>query len=201
MTIDDVFNNFRTIPTELRVLFDEWLEYQKRTGISVFCCDDQEYSLLYNLALLPQVQDILELGPGAGCSTMCFINALNLKGYGSITSVDILPEEALKVVNDRARFTRFEGNTNAFFGQCTEKYDLIFVDADHSTLQSEKDIENALKFLNPNGIIACHDLINIDGNGTRWGTDIQQHVPRQANAHRKACKLIEDIGHGMGLIY
>ena len=36
-------------------------------------------------------------------------------------------------------------------------FDIIFIDADKHYSQVKKDIENALKFLNPNGVVLLHD--------------------------------------------
>jgi len=40
----------------------------------------------------------------------------------------------------------------------TDKYDIIFIDGLHQDYQVYKDIINALKHLNENGIILCHDM-------------------------------------------
>jgi hypothetical protein len=44
-----------------------------------------------------------------------------------------------------------------FFAQNVETFDLIFIDGLHIFKQVYIDIENALKALNPNGYIICHD--------------------------------------------
>lgn len=44
-----------------------------------------------------------------------------------------------------------------FFKNNTEKFDLIFVDGDHSYQQVKKDVENALNAITPNGMVVMHD--------------------------------------------
>ena len=39
-----------------------------------------------------------------------------------------------------------------------EQFDLVFVDGDHSKEQVEKDIDNSLKRLLPNGTVVLHDM-------------------------------------------
>ena len=47
--------------------------------------------------------------------------------------------------------------SDTFFAQNDETFDLIFIDGLHIFEQVYRDIENALKVLNPNGYIICHD--------------------------------------------
>lgn len=51
----------------------------------------------------------------------------------------------------------FTGNTDAFFEQNQEKFDLIFIDDWHDQEQVMKDIDNAFKCLNAKGIVIVHD--------------------------------------------
>ena len=44
-----------------------------------------------------------------------------------------------------------------FFKSNKEKFDLIFIDGDHSCRQVLRDVENSIKFLNQDGIILMHD--------------------------------------------
>jgi len=48
--------------------------------------------------------------------------------------------------------------SDEFFKRNSVKFDLIFVDGDHSHKQSQKDVENALNCLAPNGVIVMHDV-------------------------------------------
>jgi predicted O-methyltransferase YrrM len=42
--------------------------------------------------------------------------------------------------------------------QTSERYDLIFLDGDHSTLAVYREISAALSILNPHGLIVLHDF-------------------------------------------
>ena len=48
-------------------------------------------------------------------------------------------------------------NTDDFFLQNTEMFDIVFIDADHSFESVKKDFENALLVLSEFGIIIIHD--------------------------------------------
>lgn len=43
-----------------------------------------------------------------------------------------------------------------------KKYDIIFIDGLHTEEQLDRDIINALKHLNPEGLILCHDVLPLD---------------------------------------
>lgn len=47
--------------------------------------------------------------------------------------------------------------TESFFNHFTDKVDMIFIDADHAFEMVKFDFYNALKLLNPRGIILLHD--------------------------------------------
>jgi len=48
--------------------------------------------------------------------------------------------------------------SDEFFKQNEDFFDIIFVDGLHEHQQVKRDINNALKFLTPNGYIVCHDM-------------------------------------------
>lgn len=56
--------------------------------------------------------------------------------------------------------------SDVFFSQCKDKYNLIFIDGDHSFHQSYKDIVNALNFITDRGVIVCHDVLPLDAAHT-----------------------------------
>jgi len=59
-------------------------------------------------------------------------------------------------------------------------FDLIFIDAFHEYRQVVRDIKNALKFLNPDGIIVCHDVYPFDNLDLPNLTDKQPPNPLSA---------------------
>jgi hypothetical protein len=78
----------------------------------------------------------------------------------------------------RKYHTFYHGSSNAFFAQNKEKFDCIFIDADHSYEQSTRDFENALECLKRGGFIVMHDSnpptfdhqARLDRTGDVWRT-------------------------------
>lgn len=60
-------------------------------------------------------------------------------------------------------------STDDFFISNTDKFDIIFIDADHKYESCVKDLENSLKILNYNGIIFIHDTDPISKKYTDSG--------------------------------
>ncbi len=52
----------------------------------------------------------------------------------------------------------FKGTTDDFFSENKKKYDIIFIDANHTEPFLSRDIQNSLSILNKNGVIICHDV-------------------------------------------
>lgn len=52
----------------------------------------------------------------------------------------------------------YQMSTDDFFKINKQKFEIIFIDADHTESQLIKDIENSLKCLKFNGVIICHDV-------------------------------------------
>ena len=56
----------------------------------------------------------------------------------------------------------YKDGSDAFFKKNNKKYDLIFIDGNHTIDQAFKDIANAFNCLNKNGIIIIHDYYDIE---------------------------------------
>ena len=56
------------------------------------------------------------------------------------------------------RYFFFKERSDDFFKKNDEYFDLIYIDGTHESFQVDKDINNAWKFLNLNGIIICDDF-------------------------------------------
>lgn len=82
------------------------------------------------------------------------------KNCVNATAVDIVPRNFELPENGKY----YMGTTDEFFRQLppNEKFDMIFVDADHSHEQSLKDFINAQSFLVDDGIIVLHDTYPIN---------------------------------------
>lgn len=51
----------------------------------------------------------------------------------------------------------YQQTSDEFFAHFEKKIDLIFIDGDHSYESTKKDFKNAMRLLNPNGMIILHD--------------------------------------------
>ena len=121
---------------------------------------------------------MLQLGAWAGHASEWLCNNIN----GHLTDVDAWAgsvagpnnEKSLSIIQDidiaeaekeyyertgGLPVTTFKGTTNEFFEQNTEKFDFIYVDASHIREDVEMDGENALKVLNPGGLIVFDDFL------------------------------------------
>lgn len=108
--------------------------------------------------------EILETGTRYGRTTM------NLAKFcppgGRVVSIDLdqtnaketlarMPEEIQKKV------TLIQHDTNTFDFSTIGKFDMIFIDGDHSANGVISDTLNAIKILKPGGVIFWHDFMSI----------------------------------------
>jgi len=112
---------------------------------------------IYLITRLVEARTYLEVGaPKDTYSIQCF-NALPVKMKLTIDrdlngSENINPTQKLQISSDD------------FFGLHALKYfpegiDVVFIDGDHSYIQSRQDIINALQFLTSPGVILVHDCL------------------------------------------
>jgi predicted O-methyltransferase YrrM len=112
-------------------------------------------SFIENLASYIRPENYLELGVRCG-KTFKKVSPLCSKATG----VDIANPQFVIPNNS----VYLETTTDEFFEKISpdEKYDLIFIDADHSHEQSLKDFLNAEKHLIDDGFIILHDTYPFD---------------------------------------
>jgi predicted O-methyltransferase YrrM len=125
---------------------------------------------------------VLEIGTHVGASTLHIAAALRdaagaEDGEGpSLTTVDLrdvndprtgfwkragLARSPREMAADLGcgGFLRFvAGGSLSFFDRCDTKYDLVFLDGDHSAANVYREIPRALAVLRPNGVVLCHDV-------------------------------------------
>lgn len=94
-----------------------------------------------------QLQNYLELGVARGD---CWYNVSSPKKVG----VDLMNESVWKIPNV------LTSTTDDYFEslQQDEKYDIVFIDADHNKESVKKDFFNSLKHLADDGIVLFHDV-------------------------------------------
>lgn len=116
-------------------------------------------------------------------------------------SVDINP-------NAKAVYTM---STDDFFEQLSpiKKYDLVFIDAMHVEEYVDRDLTNALKHLNPGGMICLHDVIPISKNtaqkkdkydGTVWNGDVYRSVVKLFSTPLNYVTVF-NYDHGLTILY
>ena len=91
---------------------------------------------------------------------------INKKNYKSYLEIGCFDNELFNHIkcNKKVGIDPYTGGTirktsDKFFQDNNEKFDCIFIDGLHTYSQVKKDIDNSLKFLNPNGIILLHDCL------------------------------------------
>jgi hypothetical protein len=108
-----------------------------------------------------------------------------------------------KVGVDNARGGTLHMTTDQYFEKYSDKFDVIFVDADHRHPQVMKDVTNALNALNENGFIVMHDCYpystkyeNLNGkaSGTVWRTFVHLRQNPQLDM------IVSNYDHGVGVI-
>lgn len=107
-----------------------------------------------------------------------------------------------------SKYTNYQITSDDFFKQLDKdfKYDIIFIDGLHYDYQVYADILNALKHLEPNGIIICHDMnppfeicqrkkvVVGSWNGDSWKAFVQLRSERD---DLEMCTIDTDWGLGV----
>jgi predicted O-methyltransferase YrrM len=131
-------------------------------------------SLFYLISAL-KPQKVLEIGTHIGCSTIHIALALKNLNIRNFITVDIrdvndpiqkpwqeyqspaCPLELIKQLGCQD-FTKFTVSKSLdFFKTSQQKFDFIFLDGLHDAYMVYQEIPNALKKLNPGGLILLHD--------------------------------------------
>ena len=102
------------------------------------------------LKLAGVLDNYLELGVQRG---NCFNEIAPLAN--NAYAVDIIDSYSLIKHNSNLKW--FQGKTLDFLKNCTIKFDLIFIDADHSYEASLEDFKYSLPLIKENGLILLHD--------------------------------------------
>lgn len=131
----------------------------------------------------------LELGVGLNLDTIPQINCKN------ISSVDVL-----KVSE---KFPSFVGTTDEFFINNINKFDVIYIDADHEETSVLKDFNNSIKCLNEDGVIFMHDVgpeREIDTALSASGTAYKVFISIRASNNYTAFSYKFENGDVIGIV-
>ena len=119
------------------------------------------------------IKNILEIGSYEGRSAIFFLNNFI---YSNIHCIDTWSgsdehdnfdfsvieknfDSNTSTFQSNNRLKKFKMNSNEFFLSNSKKYDLIFVDGDHSSDQVKIDIDNSWKILNKGGYLILDDYM------------------------------------------
>ena len=139
-----------------------WRDVELTSGhvISTSIQDDE----ISRLCELAKGSRVLEVGAAYGYSAV----SMALAGAECVDSVD--PHQWMRSLDtfmDNVRrldvgsiVTPFVGESQSILSALRdrgERYDLVFIDGDHSRQAVEEDVICARELLNPGGVLACHD--------------------------------------------
>ena len=127
---------------------------------------------LYYLTRWLQPNAVLEIGTHVGASTLHIAAAIQQQRTASLTTVDVVdvndpnsfwsraglskrPCDALAELGMHIHFV--QSDSVGYLRHVSDKYDLIFLDGDHSVQRVVAEIPLALKRLRKNGLILLHD--------------------------------------------
>lgn len=128
----------------------------------------EEYSKYLWFLKNQKAKSYLNIGIGNGGSFMVetFIQdecirsvAVDNTSYGQFTNIEHINNRFkwLKENTDKS-IEFFNMNSSVFFETNKEKFDIIFIDGDHSYEGVKSDYLNALNFINDDGYIVLHDI-------------------------------------------
>lgn len=114
-------------------------------------------------ALALVARSIVAVDPHTGHGSYYELQA-NLNAYGvndrvqivQARSQDVLP----RMANDAVKYVK-----------TCKRFDLVWIDGDHTAEVVEHDVTHALKLLKPGGVLACHDYDEVTCPGVRQALD------------------------------
>lgn len=181
---------------QVKQTYDKWIA-TGRSNID-FCvgCSELEYQILNAICALPNIHTVLEIGPGQGASTEMMLISL-FKNNAKLTQVEFNPEiKTTQLISSEylPNVQTIYSTSLRFFETNTQRFDLIFVDGDHSAVGSEMDIKSACASLNPNGLILAHDIYSM----ADW---IEGYCIKYAKDNGKQFAKCPKGGMGLGVIF
>lgn len=145
------------------------------------------------------------------------INRINLINYlvqerGISKYLEIATHDATQSqwhIHCNYKQSNFPRSSDEFFSDNKETFDLVFIDGLHTEEQVSRDVDNALKVLNKDGLIILHDCMPPDAwhqrepeayrQGENWNGTVWKAALKIFNASVYKCMLI-DMDWGCGII-
>jgi hypothetical protein len=141
--------------------------------------------------------------------TSCINEFINSRKYESYLELGIYEKVTFNSINctnktavDLFHDCDYKMSTDDFFEINENKFDIIFIDANHTESFLTRDILNSLKCLNDGGVIVCHDVnppdeySQIDENGL-YQTAWKAFTKFRSTSNFLAYTLPDDCGLGI----
>lgn len=115
------------------------------------------------VALALVARSVVAVDPHTGHGSYYELQA-NLNAYGVADKVRIVQMRSQDIL------PRMAGDVEKYSKTC-KRYDLVWIDGDHTAEVVEHDVNWALKLLKPGGVLACHDYDEVTCPGVRQALD------------------------------
>jgi len=165
----------------------------------------EEYSRVILKVLDKKPKSYLEVGIGNGGSWMTFsyINRESLEISHAVDNLSYYQAIGQKI--EEIEFIRnflsdsiddssfFNMNSTDYLKNCLTKYDVIFIDGDHSYEGVKSDYINSIGLVNKGGIMIFHDIASIGAPGVvQFWNEVKNKHKSEEFIHGNTC--------GMGII-
>lgn len=130
-----------------------------------------------------------------------FIAKRNYKSYleiGTYRNVNfdkITIDNKVSIDPDPEAKATYQMTSDEFFAVNQDKFDIVFIDGLHEHNQVYKDIQNSLKFLNPNGVIILHDCMPKNEKMQLWDNKSHQFEEWTGDTWKAYYKALNEINY------
>ena len=130
-----------------------------------------------------------------------FITKRNYKSYleiGTYRNVNfdkITIDNKVSIDPDPEAKATYQMTSDEFFAVNRDKFDIVFIDGLHEHNQVYKDIQNSLKFLNPNGVIILHDCMPKNEKMQLWDNKSHQFEEWTGDTWKAYYKALNEINY------
>jgi hypothetical protein len=123
-----------------KIYYNIFIEFNRNQAIKFNFSNKKRWDLINEIIKKKKFKDYLEIG----CDDNVLFDKINLPN-----KIGVDPREGGNI----------KKTSDDFFKSNNKFFDIIFIDGLHEFDQVNKDIENSVKFLNPNGFILLHDCL------------------------------------------
>lgn len=121
---------------------------------------ESEFLELLRIMHEHRVTSVLEVGCYKGGTARGFIEL-----GATVLSIDVNPQpEAVKLTQEMPdKFSILVGTSDDFHDVLSRhKFDMLFIDGDHTEEWARKDYENLVPYIRPGGLVVFHDIANTE---------------------------------------